>query len=88
MPLPLKKLKFLANVPLKTQKVDIISKRRKSTSALWVALVNGKAASPVFKTQDEVMNYMIDKEPSYNIGKLHIQGDSELISKIREKYNV
>lgn len=89
MPLPLKKLKFLANVPNMKKEVDIISKRKKSTSALWVAIYNGLPICPTFKTKEQVMEYMkFHPDIQYNISKLHIQGDSELISKIKEKYNV
>lgn len=91
MPLPTKKLKVLAeeepNIP---PKVDIISKRRKSTSALFVAVYNGKPQSPTFKTSDEVLEYMNKNHMpnQYNIQKLHTTGDRDLITKINKKYNV
>ena len=90
MPLPLKKVKFLAQHTPIPEEVDIISKRKKSTSALYVAMYNGKPQSPALKSSDEVLDYMkglryIDQ---YNIQKLHTVGDSELISKINQKYRV
>lgn len=87
MPLPLKKLKFLALHAHIPEEVDIITKRKRSTSPLWVAMRNGRPISPVFNNSSLVENHMAGYTEQYDIQKLHPQGDSELISKIREKYN-
>ena len=87
MPIPLPKLKKLSKEEPKVEPVDIITKRRRSTSSLWVAMINGRPASPVFKNTDGVIEYMGENR-SYDIQKLHPQGDSELITKINSKYNV
>ena len=87
MPIPLPKLKKLSEEEPEVEPVNIITQRRRSTSSLWVAMVNGRPASPVFKNTDEVVKYMGENR-SYDIQKLHPQGDSELITKINTKYNV
>ena len=87
MPIPLPKLKKLSEEEPEVEPVNIITQRRRSTSSLWVAMVNGRPASPVFKNTDEVVKHM-GKNRSYDIQKLHPQGDSELITKINTKYNV
>ena len=87
MPIPLPKLKKLSEEEPEIKPVNIITKRRRSTSSLWVAMINGRPASPVFKNTDEVVEYM-GKNRSYDIQKLHPQGDSELITKIISKYDV
>ena len=87
MPIPLPKLKKLSEEEPEVEPVNIITQRRRSTSSLWVAMINGKSASPVFKNTEEVMKYM-GKNRWYDIQKLHPQGDSELITKIRSKYGI
>ena len=86
MPLPLKKLKKLAANIEVAPVVDMLKVRRRSTISLWVAMENGKVMSPIFDNVDQVLRHM--GSGSYTIQKLHPQGDSELISKIKKKYNV
>ncbi len=87
MPIPLPKLKKLSEEEPEVKSVNIIEKRRRSTSSLWVAMINGRPASPIFKDTDMIMEFM-GKNRRYDIQKLHPQGDSELITKIKSKYDV
>ena len=93
MPLPLPKLIKISKISVIEKEIDIISKRKRSTSALYCSRnYKGQPNSPLFKSEAEVYDYMKDSkqvnEEFAGIMKLHIVGDSELISKINKKFSV
>ncbi len=93
MPLPLPKLIKISKISVTTKEIDIVSKRKRSTSALYCSRsYSGQPNSPLFKSEAEVYDHMKDMqqidEDFAGIMKLHIVGDSELISKINKKFSV
>ena len=87
VPLPISKLNILANEePNTIPEVDIITKRKKSTSAKFVAMENGKYLCPTFDSVEGVLRHM--GVGSYNIQKLHMVGDSELITQIHKQFSI
>lgn len=93
MPLPLPKLIKISKVSVIKKEIDIVGRRKRSTSALYCSRnLSGQPNSPLFKSEAEVYDYMKDFQQTdkefTGIMKLHIVGDSELINKINKKFSV
>jgi len=89
MPVPLSKLESLSQeITILNSSVPDITIRKRSTKAFFVAITNGKPVSPMFREHEKVIDFMTANPVShYNIQKLHPVVDSELINKIKQKFD-